>query len=127
MPGTEQQKIMNLTPDKEGEELGAQELLTPLHLCPLMLQQGLKARSHYPRPQGREQQGETWARPKKAGRSQGGTEQDHSLVSRTVFLTVWVITPLEVEWPFHRGCLRPSDNRDIYITIHKSSKIIVME
>lgn len=76
MSGTEQQKIMNLTPDKEGKELGAQEPLTPLCFCPLMLQQGLKARYHYPRPQGREQQGESWARPKKAGRSQGGASLD---------------------------------------------------
>jgi hypothetical protein len=33
---------------------------------------------------------------------------------------------LEVEYLFHRGHLRPSESRDIYMTILNSSKIIVM-
>jgi hypothetical protein len=28
------------------------------------------------------------------------------------------------EWPSHRGCLGPSENTDIYVKIHNSSKII---
>jgi hypothetical protein len=33
---------------------------------------------------------------------------------------------LELEQPFHRGHLRPSENTDVYIMIH-SSKITVMK
>ena len=29
---------------------------------------------------------------------------------------------LVTEWPFHRNCLRPPENTDIYVTIHNSSK-----
>ena len=29
--------------------------------------------------------------------------------------------------PFHRGCLRPLENMDIYITIHNSGKITASE
>jgi hypothetical protein len=31
------------------------------------------------------------------------------------WFSTWLTTPLEVKWPFHRGCLRPWE---IYITIH---------
>ena len=42
-------------------------------------------------------------------------------------LNLWEETPLGVEQPFHRGHLRPSENTDIYIMIHNSSKITVMK
>jgi hypothetical protein len=38
-----------------------------------------------------------------------------------------VLTPLEVDWPVHRGHLRLLENTDIYITIHNSNKITVMQ
>ena len=34
--------------------------------------------------------------------------------------------PFVSQWPFHRGCLRPSENTDIYITCHKKSNITVV-
>jgi hypothetical protein len=37
------------------------------------------------------------------------------------------LDPSGVEWPFHRSHLRPSENTDIYIMIHNSSKIPVMK
>jgi hypothetical protein len=36
------------------------------------------------------------------------------------------MTPLGIEQPFHRGCLRLSENVDIYIRMHDSTKITVM-
>lgn len=36
-----------------------------------------------------------------------------------------VKTPLKVEQPFHRGCLRPSENTEIYIRIHAWGKVRV--
>jgi hypothetical protein len=36
-------------------------------------------------------------------------------------------TPLGVEWPFHRGRLKPLENTGVYIMIHNSSKIVGME
>ena len=44
---------------------------------------------------------------------------------QTLVLNLWVKTPLGVDQVFHRGRLRPSENTDIYITIHDSSKITV--
>jgi hypothetical protein len=42
--------------------------------------------------------------------------------SRIAVLRLWVTTPSEVEQPFHRGHLRPSENTNIYITAHNDSK-----
>jgi hypothetical protein len=36
------------------------------------------------------------------------------------------MTPLDGQMTFHGGHLRPSENTDIYITIHNSSKITVL-
>lgn len=36
---------------------------------------------------------------------------------------VGTATPLGVEHHFHRGYLRPSENTNIYITFHDSSKL----
>ena len=38
-----------------------------------------------------------------------------------------LLTVLGVEWPLHRGHLRPLGNTDIYIMVHNGSKIIVMK
>jgi hypothetical protein len=35
--------------------------------------------------------------------------------------------PTLVQWPLHRSYLRPSENTDIFIMIHNSSKITVMK
>lgn len=45
----------------------------------------------------------------------------------TVVLSLWVSTPLWTKTAFPRGCLRPSENTDIYITFHNSRKIAVMK
>lgn len=37
------------------------------------------------------------------------------------------LDPLRIERPFHRGCLRPSENADVYITINNSLKITGMK
>ena len=42
-------------------------------------------------------------------------------------LNLWVMTPLGIKWPFHRGHLRPSCRPFIYIMIHNSSKSTVMK
>lgn len=42
--------------------------------------------------------------------------------TRTVFLNLRVTTPLGVEWPFHKGHLKPLENTDTYITVHNSNK-----
>jgi hypothetical protein len=47
--------------------------------------------------------------------------------SNLVVLNLWVTTPLGVEWPFHKGRLRLSENADIYTVIHNSSKNTVMK
>jgi hypothetical protein len=45
----------------------------------------------------------------------------------SAFLNMWVMTPLGGEPPFSRDHLRPSENTDIYIKFHSSSKITVMK
>ena len=50
-----------------------------------------------------------------------------TLAPRTVVLSLWVVTPLEADQPFHRSCLRLLETTDINITIHNSSKITVMK
>ena len=50
------------------------------------------------------------------------TDSDLELGSglrKSVVLNLWV----NAEWPFHWGHLRPSENTEIYIMIHNSSKI----
>ena len=43
------------------------------------------------------------------------------------FLNQWaVISSLKGEWLFHMGHLKPLENTDIYIMIHNSSKITVI-
>jgi hypothetical protein len=42
---------------------------------------------------------------------------------RTEALNLWVTDPFGV----HRGCLRPSENTNVYIMINNSSKITVMK
>lgn len=43
--------------------------------------------------------------------------------SRQAILNLWVVTPLGVKLPFHRGLLRPWENADIYIMIHEGKNI----
>lgn len=50
-----------------------------------------------------------------------------SLPVRLAVLNLWVVTPLGVKQPFHRGSLRPSKNTDIYIKIQNSSDITIMK
>lgn len=52
-------------------------------------------------------------------------EAPGSLSSRAVVLSLCVVTPFGVKWPFHQGCLRSSENTDVYIVIRNSSKIKV--
>lgn len=42
-------------------------------------------------------------------------------------LHLWVMTPFQVEKPFHRGHLRPLENTDIYIMIQNSKKFTIMK
>lgn len=51
----------------------------------------------------------------------------NDIESRPMTHNLWVATPLGVEQPFHRGHLRPLKDTDICITIHKSSKVTVMD
>ena len=44
-----------------------------------------------------------------------------------MLLTLWVMTPLGVEWPFHRVTYQISCISHICIIIHNSSKIAVMK
>lgn len=53
--------------------------------------------------------------------SQIGWERQES---RQVVLSLWVVTPMGTNGPFHMGLLRPSGNTGIYIMIHNSSKLI---
>ena len=46
-----------------------------------------------------------------------------SALTITSVLNLWVVAPLGVKGPFHRGHLKPLENTDIYITIHNSGKI----
>lgn len=43
-----------------------------------------------------------------------------------VYSDLWVTAPLEVEWPFYRGRLRPSENTDIHKMTYNSSKTTVI-
>jgi hypothetical protein len=47
--------------------------------------------------------------------------------SKAVVFNQWVETPSGVKESFHRDLLRPSENTEIYIKVHNSSKIIVMK
>jgi hypothetical protein len=52
------------------------------------------------------------------------------LAFKPVFLNLWADTTLGrgmVKQPFHQGQLRSSENTNIYITFHKSSKNMVMK
>jgi hypothetical protein len=44
---------------------------------------------------------------------------------KAVVLNLWGSDSLGFEWPFHRGQLRPLENR--YFTIHNSNNITVMK
>ena len=44
-----------------------------------------------------------------------------------VVLNLSVLTPLEIENPFHRSGLRPLENTNTYIMIHNGNKIMVMK
>jgi len=47
--------------------------------------------------------------------------------SKPAVHNLWALATFRVKQPFHRGCLRPSENTDIYIVIQNSSKFTVMK
>lgn len=49
----------------------------------------------------------------------------HYQLTEQQFSTWGVTTPLWVEWPFHRGHPRPSENTDLYITLHNSETTVI--
>ena len=58
----------------------------------------------------------------------GPLQGQHMLfASKPVALYLWGTTPLAVERPFYRDCLRPSESTDICIMIHNGSKVTVMK
>lgn len=61
-------------------------------------------------------------------RGEPGAHGDRQrLVSRPVFINLWVATPLWSGTIFSQGCLRLLESIDIYIAINSSSKITVLQ
>jgi hypothetical protein len=46
---------------------------------------------------------------------------------KALVLNWWVVTPLNVKLPFHKGHLRPVETTDFYTTFYNNSIITVMK
>lgn len=57
----------------------------------------------------------------------GAWPQNHGEECKAMVLNMLVKIPFEVKHPLYGGHLRPPENTDIYITMHDSSKIIVVK